>query len=185
MGKVFLIGLAAVAFLLSACGGGGGSTTDQSAQGESEPFRIPVGQVSVREDNALKFKANGLVGAEPKPIAPEGPPPYSLASKDLIAGVGVGPLNGETVTVQYVAEDYETGKKYESSWDEGRPFTFKFGSGAAIAGFEQGIDGMEVGGRRELVVPPGLNRGGSRQKGIPSSATVIFVVDLLAVGEGS
>jgi hypothetical protein len=185
MKKGFLIGLAFAAVVLSACGGGSESTTDQSASGESQPFRIPVARVTVKRGDALKFKANGLVGREPKPITPEGPPPYSLASKDLIAGIGPGPLNGDTVTVQYVGVDYKTGKKFESSWDEGRPFTFKFGSGSAVAGFEQGIDGMEVGGRRELVVPPGLGYGGSRQKAIPSNATVIFVVDLLAVGEGS
>jgi len=185
MAKGFLIGLVFAGAILSACGGGKESTADQSASGESQPFRIPVGRVPVRNDDSLKFKADGLVGPELKPITPEGPPPYSLASKDLIAGIGPGPLNGDTVTVQYVGVDYKTGKKFESSWDEGSPFTFKFGSGSAVAGFEQGIDGMEVGGRRELVVPPGLGYGGSRQKAIPSDATVIFVVDLLAVGEGT
>lgn len=185
MTKGFLIGLVLAAAVLSACGGDNGSTTDQSASGGSQPFRIPVGRVPVRRGDALKFKADGLVGQEPKPITPEGPPPFSLASQDLIAGIGTGPLDGEKVTVQYVGVDYKTGKKFESSWDEGRPFTFKFGSGSAVAGFEQGIDGMEVGGRRELVVPPGLEYGGSRQKAVPSNATAIFVVDLLAVGEGS
>lgn len=185
MRKGFLIGLVLAAAVLSACGGGNGSTAGQSASGGSQQFRIPVGKVPVRRADSLKFKANGLVGPEPKPITPEGPPPFSLALQDLIAGIGPGPLNGDTVTVQYVGVDYKTGKKFESSWDEGKPFTFEFGSGAAVAGFEQGIDGMEVGGRRELVVPPGLGYGGSRQKAVPSNATAIFVVDLLAVGEGS
>jgi hypothetical protein len=186
MMKGSLIGLLVAAAVLSACGGGNGSTADQAASGGSQPFRIPVGRVPVRRADSLKFKANGLVGPEPKPITPEGSSPgFSLTLKDLIAGIGIGALKGNTVTVQYVGVDYKTGKKFESSWDEGRPFTFEYGSGAAVTGFEQGIDGMEVGGRRELVVPPNLSYGGSQQKAVPSNATVIFVVDLLAVGEGS
>ncbi len=186
MTKAFLIGLVFAAAVLSACGGGDGSTADQGASGGSQPFRIPVGNVPVRRADGLKFKANGLVGTEPKPITPEGSPPgYSLTLADLIEGIGVAALKGDTVTVQYIGVDYKTGKKFESSWDEGRPLTFEYGSGAAVVGFEQGIDGMEVGGRRELVVPPSLASGGSRQKAIPSNATLIFVVDLLAVGESS
>jgi hypothetical protein len=185
MAKVFLIGLVIAAVLLSACGRGAESTTDRATSGESEQFRIPVGKVPVRKDGALKFKADGLVGQEPKPVIPEGPAPYSLAFKDLIAGIGPVAIKGNTATVQYVGVDYDTGKKFESSWEEGKPFTFKLGSGAAIGGFEQGIESMEVGTRRELVVPPGLAYGGTQQKAIPPNRTLIFVVDLLGVGEGS
>jgi peptidylprolyl isomerase len=182
MKKAFLIGLAITVFLLGACGGGHDSTTDLSARGESKPFRIPVGNIPVRGERELEFKSSGLVGPEPKAIIPDGPPPLSLALQDLIEGFGSAAGIGTTVTVQYVGVDYATGKKFSSSWDDGKPFTFKLGSGSVIEGWEQGIEGMEVGGRRELVVPPGLTYGASQQMGpIPPDSTLIFVVDLLGV----
>jgi len=180
MRKLVLSILVGFALVLGACGGG----HDSSSEAEAKPFRIPVGKVGIRAESDLKFKANGLVGPEPKPIMPSGPPPVSLAVQDLIEGIGAAAGSGTSVTVQYVGVDYKTGKKVDSSWDRGEPLTFKLGSGSVMEGLEQGIEGMEVGGRRELVVPPGLTFGPQLVKTGAPGSTLIFVIDLLGIEEG-
>jgi peptidylprolyl isomerase len=185
MHRGFLSILVGIAVVLGGCGGGQDSTADSNPEAEAKPFRIPVGNVPVRAATDLEFKANGLVGPEPKPIMPSGPPPVSLAIQDLIEGIGAGAGLGTSVTVQYVGVDYETGKKVDSSWDRAEPLTFKLGSGSVMEGWEQGIEGMEVGGRRELVVPPGLTFGSQRVKTGAPGSTLVFVIDLLGVDEGT
>ena len=170
-----------VALVFGACGGG----HDPSSEAETKPFHIPAGKVTVRNATDLQFKANGLVGPEPKPIVPSGPPPVSLALQDLIEGIGPGAGLGTSITVQYVGVDCKTGKKVDSSWDRGEPLTFKLGSGSVMEGLEQGIEGMEAGGRRELVVPPGLTFGPQRVKTGAPGSTLVFVIDLLGVDEGT
>jgi peptidylprolyl isomerase len=149
----FLITLAVSALVLVACGGGD-SGTDTSAHSASNPFTIPVKNVPIVRAENLKFKSDGLVGSEPKPIFPEGPPPEFLALQELEDGIGSLAVAGDTVTVQYVGYDYKTRKKFDSSWDQGKPFTFKLGAGEVIEGWDQGLEGMEVSDRRELVIPP-------------------------------
>jgi peptidylprolyl isomerase len=185
MHKSLLSILVVVAVALGACGGGHNSTAPSPPESEAKPFRIPVGNVSIRDASDLDFKANGLVGPEPKPIIPSGPPPVSLAFQNLIEGVGPAAGLGTGITVQYAGVDYETGKKVDSSWDRGEPLSFKLGSGSVMEGWEQGIEGMEAGGRRELVVPPGLTFGGQRVKTGPPGSTLVFVIDLLGVEEGA
>jgi peptidylprolyl isomerase len=185
MPKGFLSILVGVVVVFSACGGGHEATTDASPEAEVKSFYIPVGKVPVRAARDLEFKANGLVGPEPKPIMPSGPPPVSLAFQDLIDGIGPGAALGISVTVQYVGVDYRTGEKVDSSWDRGEPLKFKVGSGSMMEGWEQGIEGMEVGGRRELVVPPGLTFGSQRVKTGDPGSTLVFVIDLLGVEEGT
>ena len=181
MQKSLLSILVGVAVVLSACGGGHDSTTASSPEAEAKAFRIPVGKMSIRYASDLKFNANGLVGPEPKPIISSGPPPVSLALQDLIEGVGSAAAFGTSVTVQYVGVDYKTRKKVDSSWDRGEPLTFKLGSGSMMEGWEQGIQGMEVGGRRELVVPPGFTFGSQQVKTGDPGSTLVFVIDLLGV----
>lgn len=178
MKKAFLIVLALSALFLVACGGGD-STTETSVHSESNPFQIPVDNVPIQEAKDLKFRPNGLVGAEPKPIIPDGPPPDFLALQELIEGIGLSAGKGDTITVQYVGYDYDTEKKFVSSWDQGKPLTFKLGAGEVIEGLDQGIEGMEVSDRREIVIPPDLAKGPQGEGEIPPNATLVYVVDLL------
>jgi len=116
---------------------------------------------------------------------PGGSPPTELESNDIVVGDGAEAKAGDQVTVQYVGVDYSTGEQFDASWDSGQPFDFQLGSGGVIPGWDQGVEGMKVGGRRELIIPPDLAYG---EQGSPPSigpnATLIFVVDLLDVKSG-
>lgn len=128
----------------------------------------------------MKPGKNGLVGTEPAPVIPDSPPPSFLAVQDLIQGIGHFAMPGDSVTVQLVAVDYDTRRKLISSWDDGRPFKFTLGRGEAIEGLEEGVQEMEVGDRREIVVPPSLARKGWPANRIPARTTSVFLVDLIA-----
>lgn len=110
---------------------------------------------------------------------PEGPAPTDLVIEDLAIGDGVEAGPGQTVTVHYVGVDYETGDQFDASWDRGESIEFPLRG--LIAGWQEGIPGMKVGGRRKLTIPPeqayGPAGGGHRLSG----RTLIFVIDLLAV----
>ncbi len=106
----------------------------------------------------------------------EGPPPAELVITDLVIGDGVQAQPGGTVTVHYVGVDYETGEQFDASWDRGEPIEFPLRG--LIAGWQEGIPGMQVGGRRQLVIPPALAYGESGGHRL-SGRTLIFVIDLL------
>jgi peptidylprolyl isomerase len=119
---------------------------------------------------------------KPKVVAPTGPPPKTLAIKDLIKGTGPVATATSTVTVQYVGVLYKGGKQFAASWDDGSGQPTSLPLSGVIKGWEQGIPGMRVGGRRELIIPPNLGYGaaGSPPK-IPANATLVFVIDLHGV----
>lgn len=109
--------------------------------------------------------------------------PTKLVKRDLIVGTGAVAKSGEQVTVNYVGVGYPGGKEFDSSWASRTPLLFRLGTGAVIKGWDQGIVGMKVGGRRELVVPPALGYGATGQPpDIKANEPLVFVVDLLAVG---
>jgi peptidylprolyl isomerase len=118
-----------------------------------------------------------------KPVVnvPTGAPPKSLVVKDLIKGNGPAAGTGSSITVNYVGVLYKGAKEFDSSWKTGQPFApFKLGQGSVIPGWDKGLVGMKVGGRRELIIPPSLAYGktGSPPT-IPANSTLVFVVDLL------
>jgi peptidylprolyl isomerase len=114
-------------------------------------------------------------------VVPSGTPPTSLESADLITGTGPAAKAGDSVTVQYVLATYSSGKTIQSSWTS-QPFTFTLGAGQVIPGWDQGVVGMQVGGRRELIIPPNLGYGSnSPGAGIAVNDTLVFVVDLLKI----
>ncbi|PRY42268.1 MULTISPECIES: FKBP-type peptidyl-prolyl cis-trans isomerase [Umezawaea] len=112
----------------------------------------------------------------------EGPPPADLVINDLSVGDGPEATPGQAVTVHYVGVSFTTGEEFDSSWSRNDPFRFPLGGGRVIAGWDKGVAGMKVGGRRQLVIPPHLAYG-DRGAGaaIKPGETLIFVVDLLAV----
>jgi FKBP-type peptidyl-prolyl cis-trans isomerase len=119
-----------------------------------------------------------------KPVVtvPKTPPPTKLVSKDLVQGTGAAASQGKTVTVNYVGVLYKNGKEFDSSWSRNQPFTTSLAPGSVISGWVQGLNGMKVGGRRELIVPPSLGYGkAGSPPTIPPNSTLVFVVDLLSV----
>ncbi|MDX6607087.1 MAG: hypothetical protein QOD14_1627 [Solirubrobacterales bacterium] len=122
-------------------------------------------------------------GPKPTVEVPKGPAPTQLVVKDLKTGDGVAAKSGDQVSVQYVGVLYSDGKQFDSSWDRGQPFSFQLGGGQVIPGWDQGVAGMKVGGRRELIIPPALGYGAQGQPPtIPANATLVFVIDLVSVG---
>ncbi|MBA2767945.1 MAG: FKBP-type peptidyl-prolyl cis-trans isomerase [Sporichthyaceae bacterium] len=113
---------------------------------------------------------------------PDGPPPRELEIVDITEGDGAEAAPGTTAVVHYVGVAYSTGEEFDASWNRGEPFAFPLGAGQVIAGWDRGVVGMKVGGRRRLVIPPDLGYG-DRGAGsaIGAGETLIFVVDLLDV----
>jgi peptidylprolyl isomerase len=113
---------------------------------------------------------------------PDGEPPADLEIKEIWEGDGPVAQAGDNVRVHYVGVAYSTGEEFDASWDRGEPLAFQLGAGRVIAGWDQGIQGMKVGGRRQLTIPPGLAYG-DRGAGnaIAPGETLIFVCDLVSV----
>lgn len=111
---------------------------------------------------------------------PDGPPPQDLQIEDQVLGTGVEAGPGMTVSAHYVGVTFSTGEEFDASWNRGRPLDFRIGAGQVISGWDRGITGMRVGGRRRLTIPPNLAYGDQGAGGvIAPGETLIFVVDLV------
>jgi peptidylprolyl isomerase len=163
-GILLIIGLCA-ALAIAGCGGSDSSSGGSTAETSAEESKAPEESI------------------ETKPVveAPSGPPPKQLESIELIEGTGPEAKAGDEVTVQYVLVDYKSGQEIESSWERNEPFTFALGTGSVIAGWDQGVEGMKVGGRRELIIPPELAYGPEGSPPIGPNATLIFVIDMVSI----
>jgi peptidylprolyl isomerase len=119
---------------------------------------------------------------KPEVAFPGGEPPAELQVTDIREGDGAVAKPGDTVSVHYVGVAFSTGEEFDSSWDRGAPLQFRLGAGQVITGWDQGVAGMKVGGRRQLIIPPDLAYG-DRGAGnaIRPGETLIFVCDLVAV----
>jgi peptidylprolyl isomerase len=118
---------------------------------------------------------------KPEVDFPGGEPPADLQITDLWEGEGAEAKAGDRVQVHYVGVAYSTGEEFDASWNRGSPLEFQLGVGQVIAGWDQGVQGMKVGGRRQLVIPPDLaygDRGAGRE--IAPGETLIFVCDLVS-----
>ncbi len=134
---------------------------------------------------AAEASPAGVFDTEPTVTVPSGPPPTRLESANLIVGTGTTAEVGDTLTVQYIGVDYATGKPFGASWGSGGgPFSFTLSANSVIPGWVEGVAGMKVGGRRELIIPPRLGYGASPPAGSPitTNETLVFVIDLLKVG---
>jgi peptidylprolyl isomerase len=113
---------------------------------------------------------------------PEGDIPFELGIDDLQVGAGAEATPGAKVTVHYVGVSFLTGEQFDASWDRGQPFEFKLGKGQVIPGWDHGVAGMRVGGRRKLTIPSAMAYGARGAGGvIKPNEPLVFVVDLLAV----
>jgi peptidylprolyl isomerase len=119
--------------------------------------------------------------SKPEIDFPEGPAPADLEVTDIWVGDGEEAKPGRTIRVHYVGVAYSTGEEFDASWNRGEPLEFQLGVGRVITGWDHGIQGMKVGGRRKLVIPPHMaygDRGAGRA--IAPGETLIFVCDLVA-----
>ena len=173
--KILSVAIASV--LLISCGNDDGesgatnSSTDAPTPIEIVPTPTPAGDVD-----------NADLSVKPLVIIPPSPPPTELIIEDLVVGSGSPVDVGDFLIMDYVGVSYSTGLQFDASWDRGSPFPFDLGAGRVIQGWDQGIVGMAVGGRRSLTIPPDLAYGenGSGSGSIGPNETLVFVVDLLA-----
>jgi peptidylprolyl isomerase len=131
---------------------------------------------------AVESSGDASDRTKPEVTIPEGAPPQELVEKDLIEGTGPEAKSGDQVTVQYVGVGYDSRKEFDASWNRGEPFSFPLGASEVIQGWDQGVEGMKVGGRRELIIPPDLAYGATGSPPvIGPNETLVFVIDLLEV----
>lgn len=120
--------------------------------------------------------------AKPEVTIPAGEPPAELVIEDITEGDGDVALAGSTVNVHYVGVSWSTGEQFDASWDRGSHFSFRLGAQQVIAGWDDGVAGMRVGGQRRLTIPPHLGYGSRGAGGvIKANETLVFVVDLVSV----
>jgi peptidylprolyl isomerase len=162
--------LACAALAVAGCG-------DDDSSTEPAESTQPAGSAAAESSGDASDRG------KPEVAVPEGAPPRQLEEKDLIEGSGAAAKAGDEVTVHYVGVGYESGEEFDSSWSRNEPFSFTLGRGEVIPGWDQGVEGMQVGGRRELVIPPDLAYGeAGAPPAIGPNETLVFVVDLLEAG---
>jgi peptidylprolyl isomerase len=119
----------------------------------------------------------------PRIAKPEGDVPFELGIEDIVVGDGAEATSGTKVSVHYVGVSFSTGEEFDASWNRGQAFEFKLGKGQVIPGWDAGVAGMRVGGRRRLTIPSALAYGARGAGGvIKPHEPLVFVGDLLAVG---
>jgi peptidylprolyl isomerase len=145
-----------------------------SAPSAATPTPTPTGPAKGGNPNDLKVK--------PRVDIPKGKAPTKLVTQDIVKGKGKVAKKGDSVEVQYVGVLYDGGTQFDASWDNGQPFPFTIGNGDVIPGWDKGVPGMRVGGRRKLIIPASLAYGAQGQPPtIPPNATLVFVIDLLKI----
>ena len=173
-------GLAALSLAAAGC----------SEEEAEESASTPAEQTSEPESGAAAEPAPAPAPSEPtevrdkpKVTVPGGPPPTELQIKDIEEGTGPEAAAGSQLSVNYVGVNYSDGEEFDSSFNSGMPFAFPLGAGMVIPGWDEGLVGMKVGGRRQLVIPPGLAYG---PQGSPPvigpNETLVFVIDAESVG---
>lgn len=167
---IFLAGaailLAVVVGLILILGGGGDSG------GEVETTDFFTGNAPAQAE---------LEDLETKPAVPDtgGEPVDEVVVEDIVTGSGPEAEEGDTLTVQYVGALYDNGEEFDASWERGEPFEVTLGQGQVIAGWEEGLIGMQAGGRRGILIPAEAGYGAQGQPpSIPGNATLMFIVDL-------
>jgi FKBP-type peptidyl-prolyl cis-trans isomerase len=194
MRRLILLCLAAVALVVAGCGSDDSTTTAAIPDDASASVSTPADTSSTPAATDTTSTATTSTTAttqdpdlaqKPDVKVPSGPAPKKLVIKDLVTGTGAEAKDGDNLTMDYVGVLYKNGKQFDASWDRGQPFSFQLGGGQVISGWDQGIKGMKVGGRRELIIPPSMGYGSEGSPPtIPADATLVFVVDLKDVSAG-
>jgi peptidylprolyl isomerase len=195
--------VAAAALGIGACGDSDKTTATPEATVPVQTETVTTPDVTVQTPPATTTETAttpaATTPAKPKPASsksiskdlkskpaipkPTGKAPKTLVVKDIVKGKGATAKAGDAITVQYVGVDFKTGEQFDASWDRGQPFQFQLGAQMVIPGWDQGVAGMKVGGRRELVIPPDLAYGPQGQPpAIAPNATLVFVIDLVSTG---
>ena len=158
---------------LVACGSDDGDSSGGTSTTVSGPQRSAK-DVDVADPTNLKEK--------PSVAVPDGKPPTKLEKVDLVEGTGPAAKTGDTIKVKYVGLGWSTGQEFDASWDRGDTLDVEIGAGSVIPGWDQGLVGMKKGGRRVLVIPPGLAYGAQgQQPAIAPNETLVFVVDAVSI----
>ena len=161
-----------------------GSSDNKSKVAAATPTPTPSPSASSAAPAAptkcATIKPNPPASGEPTVPPVTGQAPTTLVVKDLKKGTGAAVKNGQTLTVNYVGVSCSTGKAFDASYPRKQPFSFPLGQGQVIKGWDQGLVGMHVGGRRELVIPASLGYGPAGSGAIKGNETLIFVVDLVS-----
>ena len=164
---------------VAACG------EDDEPASESAATATPTETPSAAGVEALVQGTPRKTDSKPQIPAPEGDPPTELVTRDIVKGKGPKAKRGDTLSMQYVGTSWSTGQQFDASWDRGaQPFAFQLGAGMVIAGWDNGLVGMQKGGRRLLVIPPDQGYGpqGTPDGTIAPNETLVFVVDLVRIG---
>jgi peptidylprolyl isomerase len=166
---------------LIACGVAALSLTAAGCGEGTETAEFSVDAPPAAESAAAGQEQAGS-GNKPRVSVPDGEPPSELQIRDLKEGEGPEAKAGDELTMDYVGVAYSTEEEFDSSYSAGQPFEFTLGEGMVIAGWDEGIEGMKVGGRRELIIPPGQAYGAQGSPpNIGPDETLVFVVDLRAI----
>jgi peptidylprolyl isomerase len=179
------VGLSCIgaAALIAGCGSSGSTdtiTVGNENTADQALIKAEAPSSTSTSTSAAKTPTSGPLATEPKVTVPTGAAPTKLEVKDIITGVGPVAKAGQIVTVNYVGVLFKGGKEFDASWKRSEPFSFTLGKSQVIPGWDQGVAGMKVGGRRELVIPSALAYGAKGSPpSIPPNAPLVFVVDLL------
>ncbi|MCZ2817541.1 FKBP-type peptidyl-prolyl cis-trans isomerase [Modestobacter sp. VKM Ac-2984] len=176
----------ALSLPLAACGG------DEPAELAEAPVEAPLEEEAPAVDEApvdeapveeVATEVSTDLSVRPEVPPTDAPAPTELVTEDVVVGDGAEATVGSTAQVKYVGAFYGTGEEFDASWDRGEDETLPvpLGAGQVIPGFEQGIEGMQVGGRRVITIPSALAYGDQPPPGIPPGSDLVFVVDLVSV----
>jgi peptidylprolyl isomerase len=170
--------LIALAAVVAACGGSGDKRESAAATPTATPTPI-IEKVRGTPTPLPEVTPSGK--QEPEIEVPKGEPPSKLVIRDIDRGTGAKAEPGKTLAVDYKGVRFDDGKPFDSSWSTGTPFQFILGANQVIKGWDRGLEGMRVGGRRELIIPSELAYGDHGKGDIRPNETIVFVVDLLDV----
>lgn len=182
MRRVILSLVAVAALGMAGCGGDDNDSTTSTPASTSAPATTQAAAPADTATTDTEATQDPSLAQKPDVKVPKGPAPKLLQINDIVEGDGPAAKAGDTLTVDYVGVLYKNGKQFDASWDNGQPFQFQLGTGNVIQGWDQGLVGMKVGGRRELIIPANLGYGAEGSPPvIPPNAPLVFVVDLKAI----